>query len=777
MTDQENTTIIGDDEIIGDEIEESEQGGNGAHNREVKRRRRLTPEETRILSEIYEHTQKPNSVLRNRLAQELGMSSRQIQIWFQNRRAKIKRDVNDPLGTDSASKLYYSSDPAHPYYMQYPPGTISNGIQSTATRPIGMLNIASKPILPVAAMNGMYPPKQYPIGMTQPVNPYQLPVTTMNYTNQTQSAVQLQPSQQGGINYGYTLRSQGVQSTKPIPIQNSYIQSTTAGPTRNIQRIIPGNTMMPMQQSQQPIRAAGQLANSPVPPMYTQPSSQVPIYTTAPNPAVPSYSASGTQLSPLQNMSYPGQKTQPINSRNQIYMNQMNYPAATQSSAPIASNNMYISNVYDMNKRTTPATTMVYNQNVIPATNIVNSGIPSTVTLAPNNSAVITPSPISRSVTNLPNVANQMNKMVPNQIIMSPDNKTDLSKKVPITTMVSAMPALPSLITNQPYPNVSKLASTGMPTSPIKAIINSSINSKVQAKAAALKQENAMNQNAASLYNMNNNMVNVLPTAINNDKGQNPAIATQSNVTLDKPALVPGAEPLANNTTTAATTVPATTHTQTSNNNTTSNGEVAATTTIPVSTNNNIDTMEKPNENKEKNNLIQNTNTNEKGDTTSNNATNPISENKNEVNVENKKIDVLNTEDITKIENTDSLNILDSMLYNPKTKLSDTSDLPLSTDMINDLDPNKDPSNKFLKDLDSLYDNNDTMKWLEDDASWNQATQLSQFPLPVEDKKNQKENESKDLGSLTDESFNDNNTQLWLSDDIDYLLQSENFQV
>ena len=38
MTEQENAAII------GDEIEESEQGGNGAHNREVKRRRRLTPE-------------------------------------------------------------------------------------------------------------------------------------------------------------------------------------------------------------------------------------------------------------------------------------------------------------------------------------------------------------------------------------------------------------------------------------------------------------------------------------------------------------------------------------------------------------------------------------------------------------------------------------------------------------------------------------------------------------------------------------------------------------
>jgi len=691
-------------------------------------------------------------VLRNRLAQELGMSSRQIQIWFQNRRAKIKRDVNDPLGTDSASKLYYT-DPAHPYYMQYPPGTISNSIQSTATRPLGMLNIASKPILPMAgtaAMNGLYPPKQYPMGMTQQMNAYQIPVTTMNYTNQTQSAVQLQPSQQGGINYGYAIRSQGVQSSKPLPIQNSYIQSTTAGPTRNIQRIIPGNSVVQMQQ--QPIRAAGQLATSPpVPPMYTQPSSQVPIYTTAPNPA--NYAANGTQMSPLQNMSYPGQKAQ-VNPRNQIYMNQMNYPAATQSSAPLASNSMYISNVYDINKRAPPSTTMIYNQNVIPATNIVNSGIPSTVTLAPNNSALITPSPLSRPVSNLPN---QMNKMIPNQIMMSPDNKADLTKKVPITTMVSTMQTMPTILTNQPYQ--AKLASTGMPTSPIKAIINSSINSKIATKtaAAAMKQENA------ALYNMNNM---VIPTTINSDKMANPAIATQSNVGIDKPAVIPGTEPLVNATSTAATTIPASTIAQAP----TSNAEVvnAGATAIPVSTNNNIS---KPNENKEKND--------EKSDET-NNIANPLTENKNEVNAENKNIDVLNTDDITKIDNTDNINILDSMLYDPKAKLSEAGDLPLISD--NDLDPSKDQSNKFLKDLDSLYDNNDTMKWLEDDASWNQATQLSQFPLPVEDKKNQKENESKDLGSITelntnDESFNDNNNQLWLSDDIDYLLQSENFQV
>jgi len=738
MTDQENTAVIGDDEIITDEIEESEQGGNGGNNREVKRRRRLTPEETRILSEIYEHTQKPNSVLRNRLAQELGMSSRQIQIWFQNRRAKIKRDVNDPLGTDSTSKLYYPNDPAHPYYMQYPPGTISNTIQNGATRPMGMLNIASKPILPVT-MGNVYPPKQYPIGMSPPMNSFQLPVTTMNYTAQTQSSVPL-PAQ-GNINYGYTLRSQGIPSTKPMPIQNSFIQTTTSAQTNNIQRIIPQNTMIPMQQ--QPIRNTNQLATSPVPPMYTQPSSQIPIYTTAPNPAIPSYPANTTQMSPLQSMSYPGQKGQPINSRSPMYVNRMNYPTTQSSQSPpsLPQNNIYVSNV-----PTTAATTMVYSQSIIPATNIVNSGIPTTVSLAPN-------------------AANQINPM-----IMSPDNKANLNKKVPITTIVSSIPTMSTIIPNQSYPP--KLASTGMPTSPIKAIINSSINSKVAAKAAAMKQENAMNQNAQNLYNMNNNIViqqtnmNINP-ALTNENIQNQVATTKPSVGLEK--------------TTPATATTTGAVTETITETTTVNANVASTvaTATPATNASTVapsatiaTTTEGQASSKEK----QTTNdSNEKKITNTNEPNNDSLVNNNEINADTKNIDVLSTDDVTKIDNENKLNILDSMLYNPKTKESD--------ELLNsELDSNKDQSNKFLKDLDTLYDNNDTMKWLEDDTSWNQATQLSQFPLPDEDKKNQKENESKDLGSLTDinsndESLNDNNNQLWLSDDIDYLLQPENFEV
>src|SRR4051794_22835258 len=61
--------------------------------RQVKRRRRLTEEETNILNNIFENVQKPDATTRAQLAKQLNMSSRAIQVWFQNRRAKVKRDV------------------------------------------------------------------------------------------------------------------------------------------------------------------------------------------------------------------------------------------------------------------------------------------------------------------------------------------------------------------------------------------------------------------------------------------------------------------------------------------------------------------------------------------------------------------------------------------------------------------------------------------------------------------------------------------------------------
>jgi hypothetical protein len=60
---------------------------------QVKRRRRLTVDETQRLNHIFQHrTTKPDSLLRQQLADELGMTARAVQVWFQNRRAKMKRE-------------------------------------------------------------------------------------------------------------------------------------------------------------------------------------------------------------------------------------------------------------------------------------------------------------------------------------------------------------------------------------------------------------------------------------------------------------------------------------------------------------------------------------------------------------------------------------------------------------------------------------------------------------------------------------------------------------
>jgi len=55
-----------------------------------KKRTRATPEQLAILEETFMTNTSPNSKLREQLSRRLGMTERSIQIWFQNRRAKVK---------------------------------------------------------------------------------------------------------------------------------------------------------------------------------------------------------------------------------------------------------------------------------------------------------------------------------------------------------------------------------------------------------------------------------------------------------------------------------------------------------------------------------------------------------------------------------------------------------------------------------------------------------------------------------------------------------------
>lgn len=91
----------------------------------VRRRRRLQPGETALLTRVFEQYPRPTAAMRELLAQQLGMSARGVQIWFQNRRAKVKRDL---MESGQAMLLFT------PTY----PGNLTNGHSSTGASSNGL---------------------------------------------------------------------------------------------------------------------------------------------------------------------------------------------------------------------------------------------------------------------------------------------------------------------------------------------------------------------------------------------------------------------------------------------------------------------------------------------------------------------------------------------------------------------------------------------------------------------------------------------------------------
>lgn len=64
----------------------------------IKRRRRLTCTESHSLNAAFVVNPQPSATERKTIARNLGMAERAVQIWFQNRRAKQRRD--DAAGTE-----------------------------------------------------------------------------------------------------------------------------------------------------------------------------------------------------------------------------------------------------------------------------------------------------------------------------------------------------------------------------------------------------------------------------------------------------------------------------------------------------------------------------------------------------------------------------------------------------------------------------------------------------------------------------------------------------
>lgn len=79
-----------------------------------RKRTRATPEQLSVLEKTFNVNPSPNNRVREQLSRELGMSERSIQIWFQNRRAKVKNVAkkSSMLHDETLRMQYYASSAA-----------------------------------------------------------------------------------------------------------------------------------------------------------------------------------------------------------------------------------------------------------------------------------------------------------------------------------------------------------------------------------------------------------------------------------------------------------------------------------------------------------------------------------------------------------------------------------------------------------------------------------------------------------------------------------------
>lgn len=87
-----------------------------------KKRTRTTPDQLRILQRAFAADPMPNSSTRLQLAKRLGMNGRAVQVWFQNRRAKAKRQDSLPNSSGNLM-LDYSPNGADLEQLEQDEGT------------------------------------------------------------------------------------------------------------------------------------------------------------------------------------------------------------------------------------------------------------------------------------------------------------------------------------------------------------------------------------------------------------------------------------------------------------------------------------------------------------------------------------------------------------------------------------------------------------------------------------------------------------------------------
>jgi hypothetical protein len=120
-----------------------------------RRRPRATPEQLELLEKTFRMTSTPNARLREELGKRLSMTERSIQIWFQNKRAKLKSKHRSPLQLHKGpynNAITYPLSPLHSATLQ---GFNSRNSLSPTFNGIPIISPSSPrtPFLPSPPMN------------------------------------------------------------------------------------------------------------------------------------------------------------------------------------------------------------------------------------------------------------------------------------------------------------------------------------------------------------------------------------------------------------------------------------------------------------------------------------------------------------------------------------------------------------------------------------------------------------------------------------------------
>ncbi|ORX62361.1 homeobox-domain-containing protein [Hesseltinella vesiculosa] len=172
--------------------DKDQNNDTNATNNGARKRTRATPEQLAVLEDTFAANVSPNSKLRKQLSERLQMSERSIQIWFQNRRAKVKHmQKRAQMQMQQASiraQLYHYHQ--QQYGMQPPPPP------PYGTPPIMPLppQSASPSTPPPPSATAMYPqPPRVPLPRHSIDSPMATPpaLTTSSSTSSISSASSL----------------------------------------------------------------------------------------------------------------------------------------------------------------------------------------------------------------------------------------------------------------------------------------------------------------------------------------------------------------------------------------------------------------------------------------------------------------------------------------------------------------------------------------------------------------------------------------------------------